>query len=243
MHYFYGRHPVRRRTVLGGSCIDKVLGYSPIAYWPLNEASGATAVCQVSSAQNGTYTGVTLANELGPDGVNYAPFFDGVNDLVNIYSVPFRDAFNGAEGSVVVWGRINPGAWTDGAERFLLRFRVDDNNRVDIGKAAANNQLFYNYSAGGTHSARYPAVSETPFFCAVITWSALADEMWPYLNGTPIAAVRNGLGVWAGTFNSNTTILGASNIWAGNPWHGWGAHCIAFDRPLTPAEVLSVSTI
>ena len=55
-----------RRALLGGSggYNEKVLRTGPIAYWPQDETSGTVARCLVNPAQNGTYTGVTLANDL-----------------------------------------------------------------------------------------------------------------------------------------------------------------------------------
>ena len=55
----------------------KVLATSPIAYWPLNEASGAVAVCLNDSDLNGSYSGPTLANAAGPFAPDMAPYFDG----------------------------------------------------------------------------------------------------------------------------------------------------------------------
>ncbi|NIV37784.1 MAG: hypothetical protein GWN58_52745, partial [Anaerolineae bacterium] len=49
----WGLIPRRNRRMLAGGYIGKVLGTGPIAYWPLNEGSGASAHCEINPAQNG----------------------------------------------------------------------------------------------------------------------------------------------------------------------------------------------
>ena len=46
---------------------EAILALNPIAFWPCNELSGATAVCQVDSPdQDGSYANVTLDDTEGP---------------------------------------------------------------------------------------------------------------------------------------------------------------------------------
>ena len=78
---------------------EKVLSYSPIAYWMQAEAAGNDSLCQVDSNQDGTYTGVTLGQPGIGDG-NTCPSFDGVNDYNDIYTTSFRDVFSLTEGTI-----------------------------------------------------------------------------------------------------------------------------------------------
>ena len=105
----------------GGVSYDqKVLGYGPIAYWPLWELSGTTAQCLVNPAQNGTYSGVTLGQEGIGDG-GQAPLFDGANDYVDIYSAALAAIFPYDEGSFCGWMKVfNVGVWSDGAVRIFI---------------------------------------------------------------------------------------------------------------------------
>lgn len=128
---------------------DRVLAYSPIAYWPLNEASGGTAEDLSGNNYDGSYTGVDLGQTGIGDG-NTAPYFDGTNDYVNIYSTGFRDVFNGAEGTVVIWAKVfNADVWTDGNVRYPTEFRVDGSNYVYAWTKFSNNSLASYYYAGG----------------------------------------------------------------------------------------------
>ncbi len=96
-----------------------------LAYWPLSEVAGSVAYDFSGNARHGAYTGVTLGKTGIGDG-DTCPFFDGANDFVNIYSVSLRDAFNGAEGTAMIWAKVfNVGVWTDGAYRNTLHLHTD----------------------------------------------------------------------------------------------------------------------
>lgn len=98
------------------SYIDLVNSKNPLAYWPLNEQSGSVAHCEVNSAQNGTYSNVTLGAQLGPFEEFMAPSFDGSTSLVNVYSTALNTAINNdvRQGSVMCWVRLpTVGHWVD----------------------------------------------------------------------------------------------------------------------------------
>ena len=115
-----------RRSLFGGrkaTYMDKVLSYSPILYYPMNETAGATAVNAgtLGSAADGAYTGVTLNNTTGPDGTNGAPYFDGVNDYLDGTTAALIAALSLQVGSVLIWLKVAnagcgltapPGAWS-----------------------------------------------------------------------------------------------------------------------------------
>ena len=229
----------RRR--IGGSYVDTVLKTGPIAYWPLDESAGTAARCLVNSAQNGTAVGVTWADDRGPFDTP-APFFDGTNDYINIYSAALDAAFNGATGSMVVWCRVNgAGVWTDGAIRYVARFRVDGDNQFLEQKAAANNQLVGHGEAGNGTAQIVAVMSSVAWFHFAITWSDSNndDEFKYYIDGTQEGATSNALNAWAGGALAIAQI-GASAA-ATNVWHGWLAHCAVWDRVLTQAEITALA--
>ena len=80
----------------GASYVSKVLSYSPIAYWALDEASGA-AVCRVNAAQNGTHTAVTLG-QTGIGDVEQGPEMQVAASCVAVDGrdqiVPGKNSFN-----------------------------------------------------------------------------------------------------------------------------------------------------
>ena len=111
------RVPVSTPGGGAASYVSRVLGFGPIAYWPLYESSGTTAACLVNAAQNGTYSADVSLWPPGPgigDG-NTAPEFDGATEWVNIDTAALVAAFNGAEGSFLIWARVfNVGGTSSG---------------------------------------------------------------------------------------------------------------------------------
>ena len=222
--------------------MDKVVGLGPIAYWPLNEGSGTNAACLINPSQNGTYTGVTLANDVTGAFGTAAPYFDGANDNLNVDSAALDASFNGATGSFAIWCRVNgAGVWTDGAVRYIARFRVDGGNQFLEQKAAANNQLIGYGEAGNGVAQISAAMSPVAWFHFAITWSDSNndDEFKYYIDGTQEGATSNALNAWAGGVLAIAQI-GASAA-ATNVWHGWLAHCAVWDRVLTQAEITKLA--
>lgn len=241
-----------RRSLLGGvaasTYIDKVMSYSPIAYWPLWEAVGATAVCQVNSpAQDGTYVGVTLGQPGIGDG-NTAPFFDGTNDYVDIYSVPFNAAFKGLEGTFAVWARVfNVGVWTDGANRFLGLIRTDANNEIQCYKSVAANTLTWYFRAGTVlDNIVQGGYTDVDWFLYGLTWSRSAGatgEVRAYFNGAQVGTTQTGLGNWVGALNPVQCLIGS---YLGPPalaWHGWLAHKFVLDYAASGPQMLDLATV
>jgi hypothetical protein len=96
---------------------SKVLSYSPLAYWKLDETSGTIAVDSSVNANAAAYVGPTLAANTFLDG-SPAPNFDGTNDYVNLYSAGLAvdwDAADPNQGTIALWVRVSgAGVWTDG---------------------------------------------------------------------------------------------------------------------------------
>ena len=104
---------------------QRILSIAPnniVGYWPLDEHSGTTVTDKSRQGNNGSYTGVTLNNAKGPDGRGI-PFFDGTNDFGDIYSAALNSDFNGNEGAMMGWFKVqNSGVWTDGSTNRGIMF-------------------------------------------------------------------------------------------------------------------------
>ncbi len=232
-----------------GSYIDKVRGIQSanlIGYWPLNETTGTNADnAEGTAARDGTYTGVTLNSVTGPDGVNGAPFFDGISDFVDIYSASLNAAWNApAAGSVAIWSRPSGvGVYTDGSERRKLTVRIDASNRLRLMKSANNNQIDMIYTGGGTlDSVSKTSFSDTDWMHWVITWDTVADEMKAYFNGVQEGATQTVIGTLVGNLSAALTNVGSQ----GQPsvvWDGYLAHPALWTAVLTPLEILDLATV
>ena len=235
--------------LFGRSYVKKVLQIdytNLIGYWPMNEASGATAVDRSSQGNNGSYNGVTLANAAGPD-AKPCPWFDGNDDYNDIYSAAFNADFDGQEGSISVWCKVNAaGIWTDGSIHYIARCHVDANNGLFLTKPAVNNRLQWIYEAGGTtEQNNLDAVSTTDWFHLAMTWSLSAGvngEVNYYYNGSAEPTDTN-LGTWAGNLDNSATMIGNQSAGSPNTWHGWLAHPAIWKTPLTSAQIEKLATV
>ncbi len=213
-----------------------------LAYWPLSEVAGSVAYDFSGTARHGAYTGVTLGQPGIGDG-NTSPLFDGANDFVNIYTVSLRDAFNGSEGTAMIWAKVfNAGVWTDSASRYAMLLRVDVNNWVYSPRRISNNgALRAGYTAGGTQELVTSAGhAELTWLCAAITWSKSAGvngEVKAFLNGAQYGTTQTLLGTWAGALAPTTTVIGATDTVPGGPWYGWLAHPALWDIALTQPQI------
>lgn len=225
----------------------KMLSVAPdalIAYWPLYEPSGTVVINrQGDAARNGVYTGVDLNYPGIGDGLS-APFFDGVNDYANIYSAALNSAFNAAEGTIQIWGRLTAAVWTDATYRQAMMLRADANNRLLIEREPTNDQIVYYYIAGGTLKSVALTTSRpiTPFHLA-LTWSKSADQMKAYFNGVQVGATQTGLGTWAGALASTACLIGAVTTTPTFIWSGMLAHAGVWTRALSAGEVAELYRI
>jgi hypothetical protein len=226
--------------------INKILGLfgsSIIAYWPLNERAGSVAFDLSGNGRNGAYTGV----DLGRNGIGdrqTCPYFDGANDYLDIYSANLAAAFNGNEGSFLVWLEVrNPSIWTDGIGRIAARLRADGNNYVQLDKNTLINSWRGLYVAGSVIKQMSVTYSNGAFFNCAITWSKSDDSVKIYLNGVQALSTLHSLGVWSGSLVSGSTVIGASSTTPGSPWCGYLAHALLLNRAATPAEVLQAGVL
>jgi hypothetical protein len=222
--------------------MEKVLALGPIAYWPLNESSGAVAYDISGNGYNGAHTGVTLGQTGIGDG-NTCPLFDGTNDFTNVYTTGFRDAFNGAEGTLQAWARVfNVGVWTDGLNaRRIVNLRVDADNFIRIRKSA-NNTIIYEYKAGGTtENQSKSSMTTTDWFHVAVTWSVSADAVTYYYDGAQEGTPDATLGTWVGDLASTQNAIGAATTTPDNPWHGYLAHCAVWTSVLTPTQIATLA--
>lgn len=215
-----------------------------IAYWPLSEAVGSVAYDLSGNSRNGAYTGV----DLGQPGIGDflpSPMFDGANDYVNVYSAGLAGAFNGNEGTLLVWAKVgSAGIWTDGTARCIVQIRVDASNKLYFLHTTVSGQIEVVYAAGGTANARLvTGQSSVAWQSYAISWSKSANEVRVYLNGSQQGAALTGLGAWVGVLASTVTIIGATSTTPTGVWSGWVAHAVIWSVALTPAEIARLGVL
>jgi len=246
-----GRHyyPLDFLHVAGGDeYAEKVIGYGPIAYWPLWELSGTVAQCLINPAQNGTYSSNVATWPVGAgigDGYT-SPQFDGANDYVNVRTATLEGLLNagGAECSAMIWAKMSAvGVWTDGAFHGCFRFRDTAADYFYAQKTNVNNQFEMAWAGGGTIENNIEAGMVTVGWeHIVITRSQAADQVNYYRNGALLATDVT-IGVWASAGVWENQVIGAVTTLPNAPWSGALAHCALWLRPLSLPEIQALSRV
>ena len=238
-----------RRALLGAveTYNDKIMRTSPVAYWPQNETAGTAAVCLTNTAMNGTYTGVTLANDnTGPFGTP-TPYYDGTNDDTNIHSLALQGALDNDEGSLLIWVRaVNAGMWTDGSVRVQVNLgTVAPSDTITISGAAVNNRCDYQRSGNNNlKQVQQVGFSSVGWIAMGLTWSITADQLIAYKNGAQVGATQTLLTPESGAALRNThCCIGSDSTGHVQVWHGWLGPCAIWDRALPLAEIAALALV
>ena len=233
----------------GPAYLGKVLRVQPddlIAAWPLAEAVGTKAknLARSGSARDGAYTGVSLG-QFGIGDGRRCPWFDGTGDYVDVYTTGLRDAWNGAELTILAWAKVNAAAvWTDVANRNALSLEADIQNYAELRKSSTSNVFNFNYRAGNTlKQVSLSSFSPTAWRCYVLTVSVGGNAMKAYVNGVQQGTTQTSLGTWAGSLASTTCTIGSGSTTPVVPWHGWIGPVFVWKRALTADEVKRISHV
>lgn len=210
----------------------------PIGYWPHGEPVGSGVALDVSgNNRHGAYTACALGQAGMGDGSTGAAT-DGSTSVINLYSAALNSAYNGQEVSIGFWGRISTAVWTDGAQHFIARFRVDASNSFDFYKKTTNNQIECDYIAGGTtKGVIFTTSGPTSFFHLCATATKSGDQMKLYFNGAQVGTTQTGLGTWAGALLSTATVLGAASTVPASPIAATFAHATIWPLALPPGAI------
>ena len=168
---------------------------------------------------------------------SYSLSFDGTNDFVDADNCATAfDACN-AEGTFVCW--INTTA-TSGSKH-LFRAVADANNEIFIFWHNSSDEWRFTYEAGGTgrkvqHSAG-TTDSDTTWRHFAMTWSASADELKAYVNGTIVEEPISSLGTFSGTI---AAVDFGSNTAGGAYFKGYMDEVAIWNEALTAAEITAI---
>ncbi len=218
--------------------IDKALQVEPgnlIACWPLDDKSGAVArnVAPSGAAFNGAIVGASLAQPGIGDGTT-SMWFDGATDFINIHSAALAAAFNGNEGTLLIWAKVaNAGVWADGTIRRVAHLQVSASYAITIYRNSVNGDLGVGRNAGGWKVVSALGLSHVGWMAWAVSWSVSGDALIGYLNGTPTGSA-SGLGAWSGALAATTTCIGATNTTPTQPWHGSLGPLVIWDKALSP---------
>jgi len=227
---------------------QRVLNTQPdslIQYLPFGEIIGSANAIDLSPEGNDAgYNTVTLEVPGIGDG-HTAARLNGAAGFIDIYSAALNADFDGAEGTALIWGRVDIGVWTDGIIRFMAQLRVDGNNRLLIRKVNPNIIQFIRTGGAVAETLTLAGVSPITYFMAACTWSETDDEVRTYymddVNPFFEVGVATVLGAWAGNLVDAATVVGATNEAGGSVWDGDLAHWAVWNTPLTEEELFALS--
>lgn len=226
--------------------IKALFGSSVIALWPLTDTSGTTMTDVSGNLRNGSYSGVALANALGPKG-KMVGYWDGSVAYADAYSASLAGAFNGQEGSEIIWCKVSGvGVWTDGAARYAHYMAVNANNFVGMYRAVGNDDFGWTYraAAGGLKTVTNTSMgSPTGWLLTGLTWSLSNGRVRAYLNGSQQGSDVALADTWSGALGVTNTLVGAASTTPTYVWRGWLAYAMVLNREATAPEMAQVYSL
>lgn len=219
--------------------IRAMFGSSLIGYWPLDELSGTVARDVSGNGRDGAYrdTGVTYA-QAGIKG-GRSVLLDGTG-YINAQTAGLAAAFNGLEGTVLVWVKLPD--WSGTGVKTFVRIQVDASNLLIIRKGPTAGTLDYYFTAGGTsHVTAGIAYTNTNFVAYAMTWSKSGNKLSKYAAGSLATAEGGYLGSgWAGA--PTLALFGAGATTPSETLVGYEAHAFILNRAATANEIARVSS-
>lgn len=219
--------------------VQSIQTASMIDLWILNDTSGVVAVDTINGSRSAAYiASPTLASVLFQDNSTKVATYNGTTQYVNAFTSSFAGAFNGIEGTVLVWMFLTTAQWAD--TNFYALFSVfNGTNQIWIQKTGANAARgFYQTNLNFTIT---PAAA---WFPMVMTWSQSNGRARVYINGVQSGSdTAVGSGGWNGSLPTKAD-LGALDT--GTPVDFYPnalAFAALWSKELTAAEVLTISTI
>lgn len=221
--------------LLDDGYVGRLMALGPLALWALDERAG-TAVHDRTGRYGGTASGVTWGLA-GIDGQT-AALFDGLNDDV-VFASGLFSAFNGNEGSLVMWWKPGAGVWADGTTDYLWRCE-GGSDLLNVYKKPDVGEIAMRRTAGGVlKDVGASGQSSEAWQCWAFSWSDANDRQWCYKNGVAVGVYQSGLGTWATTPTGMRLSYGGSSL----PLNGGLGPVALFTRPLSAAEMLSVGRV
>jgi hypothetical protein len=222
----------------------KLLALAPLAYWPLNEASGSS-MTDIAGGYNGAYYNVTLGQPGIGDGLTCAGFNGSYSyaEVAGANRSALGAAMSVAEFSILCWLKVSAaGVWTDGVQRrqVYFGFGTETNDHFYLRKQTTANITRCGRAGTTTpHIAIDHTTSTTGWFHVCMTSSISGNAVKFYFNGAQTGGTYTGPQPILGSLAS--CLIGAAS--GAYFWSGFIAHIALFSRPLTPAEVLKAASV
>jgi hypothetical protein len=210
---------------------NKILSLGPIGYWPLNEASGSTAVNHgtLGVAANAAYTDVTLGQPGIGDGQTSA-YFNGTTSVLSMSSVSLAAALHEkGEISFLIWAKIAEAEWLDTNYTYLW-WGADYSG---YWLAASKRTEIYTLRLLTSDVIKF----KTDWMLLGVTCSVSGNKYRAYIDGVEIGNIAGP----AAAFDVLWDFFFSNPGGGYTAFKGYAAHAMLFDRVLTPTEILSLA--
>lgn len=212
---------------------QKVTALGPIAYWPLNEASGTTAnAVHPTTDLDGLYIGPTLNSTLSPIDADQAPLWDAVNDVLDIYSTAINNTLDVSSGTFSIW--IKAENWV-GVQSICYIYYDNANTDIPIAMFSNGSTLLLSHRIGGVSKQVKFAETSTDWMNLIATWDINANVNF-YKNSTLIVSTAIDGGTPGGNIVTTRCVIGASGNGGASPWDGHLAQPVLFDAVQSAAN-------
>ena len=227
--------------------VDAYTSNSPVAWWRLNEDSGASVAFDEMSSNNGLYSGGAAAGLFGAPigGVNAATHLDGTNDYISAGTmdvIPSGSAGCQAGMSIIGWFKAD--AFAAGEAKILAKASGTDEAShywtLGVNNTGSGVRLQFRLKTGGTTST-LTASSGNLAAGAWVFAAAVYDgsNMTLYKDGVAVGQVAK-----SGTPDTDATV----KLWLGGnpsgatdqPFDGLIDEVAVFDKILSPTHIAAI---
>lgn len=200
------------------SRVKTLCGDDVVAIYLNDDRSGTTITDDSKAGNNGVWTSITLGSERQPKGYN-SVLSDGSNDYGTIDNI-IGDLDDEEHTCGIVAKVSGSGVWTDGTIRSLVNIRLDNNNNIDVGRGASNNELRWRHKGSGMSASQYSkmGVTTTDWFYMGYTLSKVGDYFKCYFNGL-LESTKSGIDAYDNPLSNAYLCARNTNpsaVWNGN---------------------------
>lgn len=231
-------------TVMGGgkTYAQRILALSPYAYWPLDDAAGATAAREVVNGWTTTdCDNVTFGVEGIGGGQTAARIGEAGGDGFRASAAAMTATFPADEGTFMVWIKLSAAVWIDGKSHSLLTCTsTDATANFYIEKRTGNNTMRYHRRGGNATVAQEFTESRTNWMLFAQTWSVSGNALKGYINGVQVGTTQTNVLAWGAAVLNGIWLLRNDS---GGGLGGDAAHVALFSRALTTDELLGLATL
>lgn len=216
---------------------EKVMGYHPIQYLPLDETAGTEF--RDLSGNNFTGTAVATLTVGGGTFVDTLPaLLMSGNGHVSNFSSGFATKFNGEHGALSLWIRSN----VPSADQTIIKCGNAANTaQFSLALNTSNYVVGYWRSGGINYGQQLGFTVQNAWIHIAVVWDETAILFY---KGGELQNTFTPRGVWGSNLpESYTTIIGAYSANNEIPFTGQLAHVAYFDYTLTPEAVADLAVV